>query len=70
VAVVETALNPAELHSIDALSRQRLDEIEHFFVSYNEAEGRKFKPVAGCGAKHAERLLQDVIREAASCPSN
>src|SRR5262245_55929071 len=43
VAVVETPYNPAEYHSLDEVSRQRLDEIEHFFISYNKVEGRRFK---------------------------
>jgi hypothetical protein len=40
VAVVDTPYNPAEYRSLEEVSRQRLDEIEHFFVSYNQREGR------------------------------
>ena len=41
IAVVETPYNPAEYRSLDEVSGQRLDEIEHFFVSYNQMEGRQ-----------------------------
>src|SRR5262245_26972397 len=58
VAVVETPYNPAELRSLEEVNRQRLDEIEHFFVSYNEMEGRQFKPLARRGADHAWELLE------------
>jgi inorganic pyrophosphatase len=59
VAVVETPYNPAEFHSLEEVSRQRLDEIEHFFVSYNQMEGRQFKPLARQGADHAQELLEE-----------
>src|SRR5262249_40401169 len=59
-AVVETRYNPAEFHSLEEVSRQRLDEIEHFFVSYNQAEGRQFKPLARRGADHARELLEEA----------
>src|SRR5262245_14669451 len=60
VAVVETPYNPAEFHSLEEVSRQRLDEIEHFFVSYNEMEGRQFKPLARRGADHALERLEEA----------
>jgi inorganic pyrophosphatase len=60
VAVVDTPYNPAEYHSLEEVSRQRLDEIEHFFISYNEIEGRHFKPLARRGAGHAQKLLQEA----------
>jgi inorganic pyrophosphatase len=59
VAVVETPYNPPEYLSLDEVSRQRLDEIEHFFISYNELEGRKFKPLARRGADRARKLLEE-----------
>jgi len=58
VATVETSYNPAEFHTLDEVSSQRLDEVEHFFVSYNEAEGRTFKPLARHGAQRARELLE------------
>jgi inorganic pyrophosphatase len=57
VAVVETPYNPAEYRSLEDVSRQRLDEIEHFFVSYNQVEGRQFKPLGRRGADRARELL-------------
>jgi inorganic pyrophosphatase len=58
VAAVETPYNPLEYRSLDDLSRQRLDEIEHFFVSYNLMEGRQFKPLGRRGADHAWELVE------------
>jgi inorganic pyrophosphatase len=60
VAVVETPYNPAEFHSLEEVSRQRLDEVEHFFVSYNQVEGRQFTPLARLGADRARELLEEA----------
>jgi inorganic pyrophosphatase len=60
VAVVETPFNQAPYNSLDEVSRQRLDEIEHFFVSYNEAEGRQFRPLGRGGVKRAQEILRKV----------
>jgi inorganic pyrophosphatase len=62
VAVMETSYNPAEFHSLEEVSKQRLDEIEHFFIGYNEVEGRKFKPLARHGPDHAKHLLDKATR--------
>jgi inorganic pyrophosphatase len=64
VAVVETPYNPAEFHSLEEVSRQRLDEVEHFFVSYNEMEGRQFKPLGRRGPDRARELLEEATRDA------
>ena len=64
VAVVETPYNPAEYRSLDEVSRQRLDEVEHFFVSYNEMEGRQFKPLARRGPGRAQELLKQATHAA------
>jgi inorganic pyrophosphatase len=57
VTVVDTPYNPATVHSLGALGRRRLDEIEHFFVAYNEAEGRRFKPLSRHGPETARDLI-------------
>ena len=43
------------------LSREENDlltQIERFFISYNEGEGRKFKPTGRADAKQAKKLLE------------
>lgn len=48
--------NVQELSEIDG---RLLDEIEHFFVSYNQAKGKEFKPLARAGAKRAKTLVEE-----------
>jgi hypothetical protein len=56
--VVETEFNPAEYISLDDVDGQRMDELEHFFVVYNQAEGRQFKPIGRRGVQCARELLK------------
>jgi inorganic pyrophosphatase len=64
VATVETPYNQAAYRALDEVGGQRLREIEHFFVSYNQMEGRQFKPLARRGADRAHELLKEAIRGA------
>jgi inorganic pyrophosphatase len=57
VAVIQTPHNPPIARSLRELDETRLDEIEHFFRSYNEMEGRQFKALARQGVKEAEAIL-------------
>lgn len=43
-------------HSIDDLGGVILSEIEHFFISYNELHGKKFKPIGRHGPKRTRSL--------------
>jgi inorganic pyrophosphatase len=58
IGAAVTPYNRPEIHALHELGRGRLDELEHFFVSYNEAEGRRFKPVGRRGPKAAEQLVK------------
>jgi inorganic pyrophosphatase len=63
IGVLETPHNPAPVRSLENLDEVRIREIEHFFVSYNEVEGRKFKPLGRHGCKRAMELLDAAIRK-------
>src|SRR5262245_60285682 len=62
VAVVETPYNAVEYRSLEEVNQQRLDEIEHFFVSYNKMEGRQFKPLARHGGERGQELVEQALR--------
>ena len=66
IAVVETPYNPAEYESLDEVNDRRLEEIEAFFIAYNQAEGRQFKPIGRKGAEHAQQLLAEATEQPAS----
>ncbi|HWB00200.1 MAG TPA: inorganic diphosphatase [Pirellulales bacterium] len=62
IATIATSCNPAEYESLKQVSRQRLDEIEDFFVAYNAIEGREFRPLGRHGPKRAQQLLERAVR--------
>ena len=47
----------AKVSDLDDLPPTLLDEIEQFFINYNEMRGRVFKPIARRGAAEATKLV-------------
>jgi inorganic pyrophosphatase len=58
LAVLDTPLNPPEFSHYRDLPGRRLDEIEHFFRSYNLMEGRAFKSLGTAGPQEAMALIE------------
>ena len=48
----------SEVKSIDQLDHKVVDEIEHFFIYYNQMRGKQFKPLGRHGPKRAKKLVQ------------
>ena len=48
----------ADINSIDDLPEEMINELEQFFINYNEQEGKKFKPLARISAKKAFDLIK------------
>lgn len=61
VAVVETPYNPPAFHTLQELSPQCLAELEHFFIAYNQMEGRQFKPLGRYGPEKAQAALEAAL---------
>jgi len=57
LAVAVESLKHGAVTSLRQLSPQLLDEIEHFFISYNAVIGKVFKPIGRGGPREALRLL-------------
>ena len=53
------------LRDLSDIAEQRLDEIEHFFISYNDAKGKKFQPLGRFGPDRARQLI-DQSRQSTS----
>ncbi|MDQ3179654.1 MAG: inorganic diphosphatase [Acidobacteriota bacterium] len=51
-----------DITSINDLNPKLIDEIEHFFVSYNEAKGKTFNPLARFGARKAKSIVEEGIK--------
>jgi len=51
-----------DVRSINDLNETLVNEIEHFFVSYNEAKGKKFEPLGRFGAIKAKKLVEEALK--------
>ncbi len=61
IGVPLTLVNKPAIRELSELGATRLKQIEHFFISYNAAQNRRFVPLRRLGAKHAERVLNRAI---------
>jgi inorganic pyrophosphatase len=62
VAVASEAHDYLDIQTLSDINDQLLKELEHFFQSYNEAEGKTFKLLANRGPKQARRLVKDSVK--------
>ncbi|MBV8859260.1 MAG: inorganic diphosphatase [Acidobacteria bacterium] len=51
------------VRSLESLSPALLEEIEHFFISYNQIKGKEFKPLARSGPKRARGLVEEGMKQ-------
>lgn len=61
IAVAVISVLFAEVKRFDDLPRAVVDQIEHFFISYNEQAGKVFEPTGRHGSRRARALLDDAI---------
>ncbi len=52
-----------DVEKLSELPDAMVDQIEHFFVTYNEEEGRQFEPKGRRGPKSAEKILEKGLRK-------
>ena len=64
VAVALEAHDYSDLHTLKDINGGLLKELEHFFVSYNEARGKKFRLLGCKGPAKAKKLLRQSKRAA------
>lgn len=58
IAVASNSHTHADIKSINDLNETLVDQIEHFFVSYNEAKGKEFKPLGRFAAAKAKSVVE------------
>ncbi|MCA1619174.1 MAG: inorganic diphosphatase [Acidobacteria bacterium] len=52
----------ARVRTLEALGPDLLEEIEHFFVSYNAIKGKVFKPLGRFGPRRAMKLVEEGMK--------
>jgi inorganic pyrophosphatase len=62
LAVAAASQAHSHIDSVEQLPGELLDEIEHFFVSYNAMRDRRFKPLGRKGPDRATAVIQEGMR--------
>jgi inorganic pyrophosphatase len=62
IAVAADSHTHRKVRSLADLSPVLLDEIEHFFISYNQSKGKVFKPLGRFGPVKAARLIEEGMK--------
>lgn len=62
VAVAAKARNHQGVRQLGQLSEHLVEEIEHFFVSYNEIKGKSFEPLGRHGSRRARAVVEEGVR--------
>ena len=63
IAVAAASHTHQRVRSLADLSPALLDEIEHFFISYNQIKGKIFKPLGRFGPVRAARLVEEGVKK-------
>lgn len=62
IAVSANSRNHYDIHSLEHINANRIDEIEHFFVSYNTSKGKVFTLLARSGPERARQIVEAGMR--------
>ncbi len=62
IAVAANSRVHSGVKSLNDLNETLVGEIEHFFVSYNMAKGKEFKPLGRFGAQKARKIIEDGMK--------
>ena len=60
IAVAAKSRTHDEVRTLGDLADALIDEIEHFFISYNEIKGKQFVPTARKGPRAAKTLVEQA----------
>ena len=61
IAVAANSRNHQDVRSLEQITANRVDEIEHFFVSYNTIKGKQFNPLGRFGPARARRIVEEAM---------
>jgi inorganic pyrophosphatase len=61
IAVAADSRDHRHIRTLSDLNEHLVDEIEHFFVSYNEIKGKQFHPLGRHGPQRAERVVREAM---------
>jgi|GEM_PF-203642 len=66
IAVADECHLFQNVSSLKELPPHLVDEIEHFFVSYNDLKAKQFKPIGRHGPKRAGKVVKKAVEQCSS----
>jgi inorganic pyrophosphatase len=62
IAIAVDSRTHKDIQTLEDLNEALVDEIEHFFISYNEAKGKQFEPLGRYGPKRAKKVVEGGMK--------
>ncbi|MCX6046659.1 MAG: inorganic diphosphatase [Chloroflexi bacterium] len=62
IAVAVDSPNHQSIQTLDQVNAHLLDQLEHFFISYNAIKGKQFVPLGRSGPARAQQMVEEGIR--------
>ncbi len=62
IAVAANSRNHHDVRSLEHINANRIDEIEHFFVSYNLSKGKRFTSLGRSGPDRARQIVELALQ--------
>jgi inorganic pyrophosphatase len=62
LGVAAVSKDYSDVRSVKDVNRQLIEEIQHFFISYNQARGKEFRPLGVHGPERAVQLLEQSLK--------
>ena len=62
IGVAAESRTHRDMNTLSSLGDVLLEEIEHFFISYNEIKGKTFAPLGRVGSRKAASLVRAALR--------
>src|ERR1044071_4422604 len=62
IAVAQDSRTHSDIQSLNDLNESLVKEIEHFFISFNEAKGKQFRPLGRFMSQRARQVVEAGIQ--------
>lgn len=62
IGVASRSLDHSDIHSLKEVDESLVNEIQHFFKSYDEIDGKEFKPIGVYGPNRAQKLIEGGMK--------
>lgn len=62
IAVAAKSLTHDHVKNLSNLNESVIEQIKHFFVSYNEAKGKEFEVLGEFGAEKAKKVVEEGVK--------